>query len=117
MTEIDIKEKVRTKQPKQSKKVFEMNFNDPEQEIVMVKNGKSELMSPIPEIKVIEEDVSVNLTPANKSIYFKSRNSSVDAFVNRSMDLSSKIRTRRAGAAIGDLVSKLRSTRKFRGAA
>ena len=81
----------------------------------MLKNMRNENLSPIPETKAIEEDASLNFTPANKSNHPKSRNSSVDTFVNRSMDVSVRMKTRRAGAAIGDLVSKLRSTRKFRG--
>ena len=77
----------------------------------MLKTVKNENLSPIPQVKA--EDITISFTLANaKNNNPRSRNSSVDSFVNRSLDISTKIKTRKAGAAIGDLVSKLRSSRK-----
>ena len=83
-----------------------------EKEIETLKAGGIELLSPI-NVKVFEEDVNIPSTPVRP--YMKSRNTSMDSFVNRSVDTSTRIKNRRAGAAIGDLVSKLKSSRKGRG--
>ena len=96
-------------------KDLQKRLENAENEISSIGNIENSILSPIPQRKVVEEELSINLTPVNKNNYHKSRNSSVDTFINRSVDVSTRIKNRRAGAAIGDLVTKLRSSRKIRG--
>ena len=74
-----------------------------EKEIETLKAGGIELLSPI-NVKVFEEDVNIPSTPVRP--YIKSRNTSMDSFVNRSVDTSTRIKNRRAGV-VGTIMAKL----------
>jgi hypothetical protein len=83
-----------------------------QKEILELRNSHREVLSPIPQEKTREEDLTINLTPISRNNYQRSKNSPPDTIINRSSDLSFRIKSRRAGAAIGNLVSKLKSTKK-----
>lgn len=85
-----------------------------EREIEMLKIVRHEEFSPIPQIKLQEEENSIALTPANRTVQIKSRTSSNDGFMLRSIEGFGRNKLKKAGAVIGDLVLKLKSARKFR---
>jgi len=86
-----------------------------EREIEMLKSVRQEEFSPISQIKLQdEEENSIALTPANRTVQVKSRTSSNDAFMLRSIEGFGRNKLKKAGAVIGDLVLKLKSARKFR---
>jgi hypothetical protein len=106
------KEIVKVMQAQHEVKNLTHRLESAEKEIAMLKSvGKDEL-SPIPQIRMPDEELSIHFTPVSRG-YIKSRNSSVDTGLNRSVETSIKPRTRRAGAAIGNLVAKLQSVRKI----
>ncbi|OMJ66662.1 hypothetical protein SteCoe_36421 [Stentor coeruleus] len=105
---------------KETNKVRELKdqLDYAQKEIAMLKSLRKEVLSPIPQIKV-EEDISLNFTPVamqnhitGNGNHAKSRKSSIDTAANKSIDLSMRLKNRKAGAAINDLVSKLRNGRR-----
>lgn len=85
-----------------------------EREIELLKSVRNEEFSPIPQVKLQEEENSIALTPANRTVQAKSRASSKDGFMMKSIEGFGRSKLKKAGAVIGELVHKLKSARKFR---
>jgi hypothetical protein len=85
-----------------------------ELEIEVLKSVRNDVISPIPQLKLPEEENSIAFTPVNRTVHGKSRTSSNDNFLLKSIEGPSRSRCKNAGAVIGDLVHKLKSARKYR---
>jgi hypothetical protein len=85
-----------------------------EKEIEMLKSVRNDVLSPIPQLKIPDEENSINFTPVNRTGQPKSRSSSNDNFFGKSVEGFLKSQPKRAKAVIGDLVHKLKSARKYR---
>lgn len=96
---------------------MEANLNNVQREISMLKSLKKDILSPIPYNKV-EENMSLNLTPVIMGNSFtdgnqKSRVTTMDT-ANKCTILTARLKSRRAGSALNELVSKIRNGRRNR---
>ena len=98
----------------ESKMELKAKLQQAELEIEVLKSVRNDVISPIPQLKLPEEENSIAFTPVNRTVQGKSRSSSNDNFLLKSFEALSRSRCKNAGAVIGDLVHKLKSARKYR---